>query len=254
MCSIFLAYNYHPKYLLIIAANRDEFFNRPTLPAHYWQDNPNILGGRDLDKMGTWLGISKNGRYAAVTNYRDPSTINKKARSRGELTSGFLNSSVSPKDYMKELKKSKEEYNGFNLLAGDITSLYYYSNRKQQIKRLKPGIYGLSNHLLDTPWAKVNLGKEKLRKYLENQLVDPECLFNLLFDETKAEIDELPETGIGVEKERLLSSIFIKSPDYGSRCSTVLLIDRENKVEFIERTFNNIDDTWQEASYNFKIL
>ena len=253
MCSIFLAYDYHPKYFLIIAANRDEYYNRPTLSAHYWQDNLNILGGRDLEKMGTWLGITKDGRYAAVTNYRDPSTINENARSRGELVSGFLNSKAAPKSYMEKVSKKSGLYNGYNLLTGDKRSLYYYSNQNNQIEQLLPGIYGLSNHLLDTPWSKVNLGKDKLRKCLENQQVEPKCLFNLLLNDTKAEDDELPDTGIGLIKERLLSPIFIKSPNYGTRSSTVVLIDRDSYVEFIERTFNNNDDTWQEVSYGFKI-
>lgn len=252
MCSIFIAYKSHLKYRLIVAANRDEFYERPTAKAAYWDDNREILAGRDLKFGGTWLGVSTNGKFAAVTNYRDVTERNRKL-SRGHLVSNFLNSDASPQSYLESIQKIACNYNGFNLLAGDTDSLCYFSNREQKIKLLNAGIYGLSNHLLDTPWHKVIKGKTAISKIVESKAIDIEALFLLLKDSQEALDSELPDTGIGIEKERVLSPVFISSPIYGTRSSTVLLFDNDNNITFIERTFCNGKYEGVEKSFDIKI-
>lgn len=254
MCLILFAYKFHRNYPLIIAGNRDEYYQRPTLAAQFWEDSPTVLGGRDLEKMGTWFGITREGRFAAVTNYRDPSAVLDNAKSRGELVSNFLRSNDTPKDYLDKVKDLRNLYNGFNLLVGDTSGCWYYSKVANTIDELSPGIYGLSNHFLNTPWPKVLEGKRQLGSCLQNQsVVKTESLFEILADNKRATIEELPDTGVGLERELILSSIFIKSPDYGTRSSTILLINREKHVLFTERIFEMDHDQWNEASYEFDI-
>ena len=240
MCVIFLSYRQHPKYPLIFLANRDEFYDRPTAKADYWEDYPEIYAGRDLVGKGTWLGVTKNGRFSAVTNYRDPNQ-EKGHISRGSLVVDFLKSDTPAKDYLQTVKSHSADFDGFNLLVGEISQtrdeIFYFSNRMNEVLRLRKGLYGLSNHLLDTPWRKVEKGKHALSTLLKDQGVRKESFFELLSDTTLAEDKELPETGIGYEKEKLLSSIFIKTPLYGTRCSTVLLFDENLQPDFEERVF-----------------
>lgn len=250
MCLIFLALNHHPAYKLIVAANRDEFYARKTAPAHFWEDYPTILGGRDLEASGTWMAINKNGKIGLVTNYRDPAHINPTAPSRGQLVSDFLINNDSPEEYLKKVHAHASEYNGFNLLAGNPDELFYLSNYKSGIQKLESGIYGLSNHLLDTLWPKVEQGKDKFRRAISKSEVEPDVLFEMLYDEKRAEDKFLPDTGIGLERERALSSMFIKTNGYGTRCSTVILIDQTNNVLYSERnyeidTFNYITKKFQ---------
>jgi uncharacterized protein with NRDE domain len=256
MCLILLSYNQHPTFRLIVAANRDEFYKRATAPAEFWQDNPNILGGRDLEQMGTWMGMTKTGRFASITNFRDPSFVVKNARSRGELVSNYLSQLDSPLEYVNKIKAESDLYNGFNLLVGDSSTLLYYSNRDNKIIEVSPGTHGLSNHLLDSPWPKVINGKRELENSIEKSLlnrgvVNPNSVLELLANTEQAKTDELPQTGIGVERERVLSPLFIKDVNYGTRSSTVLLIDHSNSVTFVERTF--LQSTWQDVSYQFNI-
>lgn len=240
MCVIFFAYRKHPEIPLILLANRDEFYDRPTAAARFWSDFPEIFAGRDLAGGGTWLGVSKKGRFAAVTNYRDPSA-QAGTNSRGHLVADFLKTDIPAEIYLEEVKNRRLEFSGFNLLAGEINpqknELYYFSNRGRRVEKLDAGIYGLSNHLLDTPWRKVVTGKSALAKMLEHDRIAKEPLFEILADEALADDGELPDTGIGRERERLLSAIFIKTPVYGTRCSTVLTFDREFKFDFDERVF-----------------
>jgi len=252
MCNIFFAYKNHPKYRLIVAANRDEFYERGTAHAGIWGDAPQILAGRDLKNGGTWLGVTKTGRFAAVTNYRDPFTPSGEL-SRGLLVSEFLKSTQSAEVYLKNVALNARNYSGFNLLVSDLNSLFYFSNRGDKIKELDKGVYGLSNHLLNTPWRKVERGKEALKNILIKDEVTKENLFNFLADQSPAKDSELPDTGIGIEKERILSPIFIVTPIYGTRSSTVLLIDEDGGVEFSERTFRNGFFEGEEVNYNFKI-
>ena len=238
MCLILFLYNKHPGYRLILAANRDEFYDRPTTPMAFWDDAPDVLAGRDLKGSGTWLGITKNGRIAAITNFREPDRFKPDAPSRGLLISNYLTGTETPKIYLKHIKPTGHRYNGFNLILGDESGLYYYSNKADKIKELKPGLYGLSNHLLDTPWPKVENGKAGLKKLLtgKNQ-IDTEDIFSLLADRAFAPDDRLPDTGIGVKWERILSPMFITSDTYGTRSSSIILIDKNRKASFTERSF-----------------
>jgi uncharacterized protein with NRDE domain len=240
MCIILFAFNQHPKFPLILLANRDEFYNRPTEAARVWEDSPDILAGRDLVGGGTWLGVTKKGRFAAVTNYRDPLAPAGKL-SRGNLVADFLKSDESSEDYLQNIQSAAREYSGFNLLVGEINArkneIFYFSNRGAEIKKLNAGLYGLSNHLLDTPWRKVENGKSGLAKIIGQTDFRKELFFELLSDEALADDADLPDTGIGYEKEKLLSAIFIKTPVYGTRCSTVLTFDQDFRHDFEERVF-----------------
>ena len=238
MCLIVFLYNKHPDYRLILAANRDEFYDRPTDPLSFWDDSPDVLAGRDLKGKGTWLGITKNNRIAAITNFREPALFNPDAPSRGLLISDYLTGTKTPEIYLKHIKTIGYRYNGFNLLLGDGNGLYYYSNKMDKIKELKPGLYGLSNHLLDTHWPKVEKGKTGLKKLLAGEKqINTEDIFSLLADRTFAPDDLLPDTGIGRKWERILSPLFITSDTYGTRSSSIVLIDRNHEVSFTERSF-----------------
>jgi len=237
MCLILFSYNHHPKYRLILAANRDEFYDRPTAPLGFWSDTPKILAGRDLKAKGTWMGVDRLGRFAALTNFRDPASLKPDAPSRGALVSDFLLGSMPPRIYLEALQAVGNRYNGFNLLVGDGNDLYYYGNRSGEIRKLLPGIYGLSNRFLDTPWPKLETGKQEFEGVLSRDRIETESLFRLLADRTRPPDDQLPNTGVGVELERMLSSRFIAGEHYGTRSSTVLLIGRDHRVRFSERTF-----------------
>jgi uncharacterized protein with NRDE domain len=238
MCLILFAYKVHPEYKLIVTANRDEFYQRSTAPAHFWEVSPEILAGRDLEKMGTWMGVNQDGRFAALTNYRDPKELAEGKRSRGELVTDALKYKGNLKDYMQHLEKNNDLYPGYNLLAGDMNEFYYYSNIGQEIHILEPGIYGLSNHLLNTEWPKVQTGKEGLSKILNEKNEDLVGELLTLLQNSDAYSDELlPKTGLTIERERMLSPLFIKSEDYGTRSSTALLMS-EKEIQFVERVFS----------------
>jgi uncharacterized protein with NRDE domain len=236
MCLILLAHRVHPEYPLVFAANRDEFYARPTAPAAWWEDAPELLAGRDLQAGGTWMGVTRSGRWAAVTNYRDLPSERTGVRSRGELVSEFLRGHETPEAFLREIAERAAEYNGFNLLVADREQLWYFSNRGDEPRKLGPGVYGLSNHLLDTPWPKVMRGKQALSALLADGPA-PAPLFEILVDADPAPEAELPDTGVGQEWERALSSLFIATPTYGTRASTVLLIDAGGVATFVERSF-----------------
>jgi len=247
MCFILLAYNVHPQYPLIVAANRDEFYRRPTAPIHYWEDDPTVLAGRDLEKMGTWMGVTTSGRFAALTNYRNPKEVTTGKQSRGELVADALKYDGDLKEYMQGLAKRQQQYPGYNLLAGDAKELYYYSNIGQELQKLEPGIYGVSNHLLNTEWPKVERGKEGLSQIItgaRENLVEE--LMVLLQHADPAQDEFLPNTGVSLEWERLLSPLFIQSEHYGTRSSTVLLFSVK-EMEYVERVFS--DGEVSERSY-----
>ncbi len=228
MCLIAIAYRVHPRYPLIIAANRDEFLERPTAPMHYWADAPNILAGRDLKAGGTWSGITRNGRFAAITNYRDFNRKVKNGPSRGLLVRTALENPILPAD--------TSELDGFNLIYGHWEELYYHNNITGHDVPLKPGIHGLSNALLNTPWPKVVRAKAAMERIISSP--DPQIndLFELLADGTPAEESLLPDTGIGLDWEKKLSSVRIIMDGYGTRCSTVVLIDHNGMARLEERT------------------
>jgi len=238
MCLILLAYDYHPDYLLVVAANRDEYYSRPSAVARFWDEETSVLAGKDLEHRGTWLGITRGGRFAALTNFRDPASYRSSARSRGALVRNYLITSGSPFEYLADIQGAKDEYNGFNIVLMEGDELWFYSSEDSRPERMGPGIYGISNQLPDTPWPKVVKGKETLGRVLKMDKPDMgQGLMELLSDGNPARDQELPNTGVSLEWERLLSSIFIRSESYGTRASTVLLIDRCGGVSFCERSF-----------------
>ncbi len=242
MCLILVAHRAHPQYRLIVAANRDEWFGRPTAPAAFWAAAPDVLAGRDLQAGGTWLGVTRGGRFAALTNFRAPDSHRSDAPSRGALVSDYLTSDVAPDAYLRSLRTVAGRYNGFSLLvfsalAGDGASLGYFSNRDGAVRTLPPGIFGVSNHLLDTPWPKVLAGKARLAAHLEGE-IDADALLDLLDDTAPAPDAELPRTGVELDWERRLSPLRVRGEQYGTRSSTVLLVTRAGDVSFLERSFD----------------
>ena len=238
MCLILFSYRAHPDFPLLIAANRDEFYSRPTAPAAFWPDHPDLLAGRDLKSGGTWLGVTRCGRMAAVTNYRDPARAKPDAPSRGHLVLRFLTGNKTARAYMAHVAEQAPRYNGFNLLAADAEGLYYFGSRGGGLRRLPVGLYGLSNHLLDTPWPKVDDGKTALAEQLTGRApFDPEAVFATLADRGRAPDHRLPDTGMGLAWERVLSSRFITSSTYGTRSSTLAAFGSNGRVRFVERTF-----------------
>jgi uncharacterized protein with NRDE domain len=253
MCLVLFALQKHPKYKLVLAANRDEYYDRPSAPPRFWEDQPDLLAGRDLIAGGTWLGITRRGRIAAVTNYRDPLNKRQDVNSRGSLVTKFLQSSDDPTVYLERVRRDKDQYNGFNLIVGNGEELYWYSNRKDEVRALESGIHGLSNRFLDTPWPKIVKGKASFEQKLRSDTPLPSALFQVLQDRTFAPDELLPETGVGLEWERLLSPIFIVSPTYGTRSSTLILIDREDRVTFMDRTFNSHPEPISSSQFEFVI-
>jgi uncharacterized protein with NRDE domain len=243
MCLILLALDTHPDYALILAANRDEFYDRPTAAAAFWDEAPWVLAGRDLKAGGTWLGIDRRGRLAAVTNYRQGRREAEAPRSRGHLVSDYLTGRTDGRTHVALVELEAALYNGFNLIAGDVGAgagagaLFYFSNREGRARELGRGVYGLSNHLLDSPWPKVTAGKTGLGTLLGGGDELLPALFDLLADRRQAAEELLPATGVSPEWERLLSSAFITSPDYGTRSSTIVLIGRDRRAVFVERSF-----------------
>ncbi|KIH77786.1 Uncharacterized conserved protein, contains NRDE domain [Geoalkalibacter ferrihydriticus] len=240
MCLIVLAIDSRPDLPLILAANRDEFYRRPTAAAEFWDDDPQILAGRDLQAGGTWLGVTRAGRWAAVTNVRNPQDMKPGRRSRGRLVRDFLRGTLAPGCFLRKLAPEAASFPGFNLLLGSAAQAWYFSNRNSCApRRLEEGIYGLSNARLDTPWPKVRGARADLEALLAAQrppaAVD---LFALLADERRPADHELPDTGVGLDWERTLGSRFIRSADYGTRCSTLLRLDRDGFLDFRERSFN----------------
>jgi uncharacterized protein with NRDE domain len=237
MCLIVFAWRTHPNRRLIVAANRDEYFARPAAPAAFWDDHPGVLGGRDLEAGGTWLGITLEGRFAALTNYRNPADRKTSAPSRGALVRDFLTGKIAPQKYLEELEKHAGDFNGFSLLAGDAASLWFFSNRGGSPARVEPGVHGLSNHLLDTPWPKVEKAKTKFAG-LPAESFDAEGALALLDDTGRAPQGELPSTGVSLELEERLSAIRIPAVNgYGTRCSTALCLGTDGKIEFHERSW-----------------
>jgi uncharacterized protein with NRDE domain len=251
MCLLLLSYRTHPNYKMIIAANRDEFYDRPTAPASFWKEHPYLLAGKDLKNGGTWLGMTKRGKFAAITNYRNPGNFMKEAPSRGKLVLDFLTGIDSPKNYADALLKKSHLYNGFNLLIADQSELYYFSNQTQKSTPLSPGIYGLSNHFLDTPWPKVEKSKASFIKVLNNENIAVSNLFDILSDTSKSPDELLPDTGVGLEIERALSPVLIATASYGTRSSTVIFIKYTDEIRFIEKSLNTSSKEWTTSEFNF---
>ncbi len=246
MCTLFLALQQHPRYPLLIAANRDEFYRRQTAPLQRWGE---IVGGRDLAQGGHWLAVDGRGRFAALTNYRDPSRRIAQPVSRGELVRQYLQSELSIADYVAEVDARAGQYEGFNLLLGDATQrVAHYSNISRQLTHCPPGLYGLSNALLDTPWPKVEQGKQRLAAVLAATAAAQDepgrqldtALLRLLHNRECAPRDQLPATGVPQAMERRLSALFIASLHYGTRSSAVLSWSQQGELNFTEQSYGRM--------------
>jgi uncharacterized protein with NRDE domain len=252
MCLVLVVWRVHPLYPCLVAANRDEFHGRPTARAEWWPDHPEILAGRDLEAGGTWLGVTRTGRFAALTNYRDPEQRRKAVPSRGALVTSMLESGASVAEGLTHLRAVGGDYNGFNLIFSDGERLGIYESVRGAGRELGPGIYGLSNHLLDTPWPKVQNAKTRLQAALLG-LTDTAPLLDLLRDDRPASDAQLPRTGVSLEWERLLSSAFVRAPDYGTRCSTIIRIERRGRAYFDEWSWDSVGSDIGRTSLQFEL-
>lgn len=239
MCLITFSYKQHPVYNLVLVANRDEFFKRPTAPLQNWCDYPDIYAGRDMLQGGTWLGLSRLGKFSAVTNFRNGIQSDIEKKSRGQLTLDFLSNEQSGAGFMHKLQESSGDYGGFNLLVADAEGLHYLSNSGGGYKRLEKGLYGLSNAHLNTDWPKVRIAREALAVELQSSELDPQQLSHILHDRTQIIDASLPNTGVSLEWERLLSSRFIQTPEYGTRCTTVILQTYNGETHILEQSFDS---------------
>ena len=246
MCLIVFSYKNHPRYPLILATNRDEFYDRPTEAAHVWQTSPQIIAGRDKKAGGTWLGISKNGRFAALTNHRKMDDIKEDTTSRGIIVKDFLLSDDKPQEYLTELQQQGDQFNGFNLIAGTFDDLYYISNKKEGVHKIEPGNHMLSNAFLNTPWPKTVEASASFKEILKEEHPDESKLFEMLQNDQRYSLEKLPDTGLPEKMEKAVSSIFIETDNYGTRSSTLVFVDRKNNVRFVEKTYNT--DTQEPAN------
>ena len=248
MCLIAIAWQAHPDHPFVVAANRDEWRDRPASAAHWWPDAPGLLAGRDLQAGGTWMGVTRTRRFAAVTNFRDPSDRRSTALSRGTLVTEFLRGEDPPAAYLARLAARASLYNGFNLLVGDAGSLFYFGSREGEVRAVEPGVHALSNHLLDEPWPKVRRAQAGMREALG----DDEALFRMLSDATPAPDEALPATGVGLARERQLSPILITGADYGTRTSTVLRLGT-GAARLEERTRDATGTVTSAAAFDFAL-
>lgn len=249
MCLIVLSVRQHPDYPLILAANRDEFHARPTKEAHWWPDKPDVVGGRDLQAGGTWLALHRKGRFATVTNFRDAEPPKAGHRSRGHLVTGFLTSDLAPADYLETI--DEQNYAGFNLIVGTLDDVAYLSNREPGKRHLDAATYGLSNALLDGPWHKVERSKEKLSSIIATGNVDETGMMRLMKDRNRAPVAEVETGRLGFEKAHAITAPFIVMPDYGTRCTSIVLVDKEGNWRFIERRFDPAGRQTGESKFSF---
>ncbi len=260
MCLLIFAHRVYPGYPLVLAANRDEFYARPTAISAFWQTHPRLLAGRDLEAGGTWMGITRQGRFAAITNYRDPTANANPPRSRGELPLDFLNSQTPAEEYLANIAQRAHEYAGYNLLLGKGNELWHYNNQPQGSgstpappNRLKPGIYGLSNASLNTPWPKVELGKARLSEQLGAQVPDHDALLSLVNDRKQASAKELNLQGMETEMEQVLSAQFILAGKYGTRSSTTMWMNDAGAVSWRELTFDQQGEVQRVSTEDFEV-
>jgi uncharacterized protein with NRDE domain len=253
MCLIAFAWRAHRDYRLVLAANRDEYFRRPAAPAAFWDDHHFVLAGRDLEAGGTWLGITLQGKFAAITNYRNPADRRSDAPTRGRLVSDYLAGAQAPRQYVEAVAPKASQYNGFSMLAGDLDAMWFLSNRGGAAGEVKPGVHALSNHLLDTPWPKVEKGKSLLAAALARPF-EAEALLAAFDDTRTAAGAALPETGVGPELEERLSAVRIAPHGgYGTRCSTVLAVGEDGRVELCERTWREDGRAGGTVRYRFTL-
>lgn len=252
MCLIVFAWKVHPDYPLVVAANRDEFRRRPAQAAHWWDDAPGVLAGRDLEAGGTWIGVTRQGRFAALTNRRDPARRAADAPSRGTLVLRALTDARAPVETLAELAADSGRYAGFNLLAGDGDSLAVHDNDSGEVRPLAPGLYGLSNARLDTPWPKLTLARARLAEALA-AMPDPEPVLALLRDDIPAPDHLLPDTGVGLEAERRLSPIFLRDAHYGTRSSAMILFGADGRASLREWTWDARGEIVGETGQDFRV-
>ncbi|MBD3584680.1 NRDE family protein [Salinimonas sp. HHU 13199] len=255
MCILFIARDQRKDFPLIIAANRDEFHARPTKASHIWSSHPPIFAGKDLKAGGTWMGVTRSGRIAALTNIRQPDKERQDARTRGELVVNYLTHKGSNPQFHDVLRRRREKYNGFNLLHGTWRDLKVYNNESDSLLSLEPGIHGLSNGALNDPWPKVSRGVSALSQYCsESDTLSEDALFSLLKDKTEAPESALPDTGISKDWEKRLSPIFIQSDEYGTRASTLLLVNRNGNASWSERTYDIQGQVTDQVTAHFQFL
>jgi uncharacterized protein with NRDE domain len=257
VCLIVLAWKASPKTRLAVAVNRDEFFARRTAPAAWWADAPDVLAGRDLEAGGTWLGVTRAGRFAALTNFRDASAPKKDgAPSRGALAAEFLRGDATAAHYVAAVQPRASRYHGFTVLVSDGAELWSFSNVEGDPERLGPGVWGLSNHLLETPWPKVTTARSRLEAALgvtDGAESLERRLLSLLEDRTAAPDGALPATGLPPDWERALSAAFVELPIYGTRASTALVIATDGTVRFAERSFGKAGALLEEVREVFEV-
>lgn len=275
MCTIAFSYKQHPEFPLILAANRDEFYARPTRGMHWWEDQKFIFGGRDLKEGGSWMGMNKNGRFATLTNYR-VFPLKENTPSRGDLVRNFIDGDHSPAQYFEILQQTGADYNGFNLIFGNSNQLYYISNmhsainqgkkipegtllkQEPELGELRPGVYALSNALLQSPWPKAELLKESLTEYFNQpeKFFNKTDLFEILQRKSTFPDNQLPNTGIGIDRERPLSALFIEMPGYGTRSSWYLSVNKDSFAQMGERNYktdtNNTKLDYQDDQAQFE--
>ena len=252
MCLVVIAYDAHPRYPLIVAANRDEFHARPAQKLHWWPATPDIVAGRDLQAGGTWLGMHRSGRFATVTNFRDAAPAKRGLSSRGSLVSGFLESELGIAAFLDSI--DPDDFSGFNLLAWDGRELGYLSNRGNEGGQLEPGVYGLANAHLDAPWPKVSRTKAGLEALIETDEINTSRLLKLLDDRRRASVREVDTTtGLPFEKAHAYSAPFIVMPDYGTRCSTAVILDRAGNVQISEKRFNSDGSSSGQEDFRFQL-
>lgn len=237
MCLITFSYKTDDNFPFIFSTNRDEFYERPTRPAQFWEDHPRLLAGKDLKAGGTWMGITKENKFAALTNFRDLTNIKENAPSRGQIVTDFLTGDLSPVDFFEKMEPSAADYNGFNLLFGFTDELYYFNNVKIELQKIEPGYHTLSNAFLNSEWPKSQKALRRFKETLRQNPLDRERYFEFLQDTEQFPDHLLPSTGLPMEKERMVSSIFIQSEDYGTRCSTLIFADPNSETTFIEKSY-----------------
>jgi uncharacterized protein with NRDE domain len=252
MCLVVVAWRDSARFPCVIAANRDEFHARPAAAAQWWPTEPKILAGRDLSAGGTWLGVTRAGRFAALTNFRDPEQRRVGAPSRGALVTDILQSKGDVAETLSRLRATSAAYNAFNIIFSDGERLGIYESVRGAGRELGPGIYGLSNHLLDTPWPKVETAKSRLSRMLAD-VTDTGAALALLRDDTQAPDERLPSTGVGLSWERLLSSAFVRAPDYGTRSSTLVRIDQRRRAWFDEWTWDSAGAQIGTTNFQFEL-
>ncbi|WP_320163218.1 NRDE family protein [uncultured Trichococcus sp.] len=254
MCLISLQLSQHASYKLMLVANRDEQYDRPSLPAHFWPEHPDLLAGKDLSEHGTWLGITKQGKIAAVTNsYLTTDQESDKKLSRGNLVMDYLTGSIGPDEYLEQVRQQRTDYNGFNLIVGSSDSLHHYNNILDEIRVIEAGNHAVSNATLDTPWPKVTLTKAAMAELASSSPLDEEAIFRIMADRTPPPDDQLPDLPLPLPIKRAVSANFIQTERYGTRSTTLILIDHSDQVTFVERSYLP-DGTSSDVRFSFQLV